>query len=95
MADWKITWNGRSWTEDDLTGTHVALIVTVQESDSWAMLNPLAGPLHLIGVLAAFIALADNRPVGDVAAELFRARAKDLADAIDVVTETEGIAEEV
>lgn len=84
MADWQITWNGNTWTDDDLTGAHIALIMGLQGVDSWEFCNPLAGPLKLLGVLAAFVSLAEQRVVGEVMQELTQARAIELLDAISI-----------
>lgn len=50
---WRLTWAGRTWTEDDLTGAHVEVLAAALGND-WAQLTPLRGPVHLLAFLAAF-----------------------------------------
>lgn len=70
MAGWQITWGKSQWTEDDLTGQHLMLIVTAQGADQWEQCDPTGGPVRLIGVLAALIAIAESRPIEKVIVEL-------------------------
>lgn len=82
MAGWQITWGKHTWTEDDLTGAHLLLIVASQGSDSWEQCDPTAGPARLIGVLAALIALANRVPVEQVIAQLSAMSASTLVSSI-------------
>lgn len=84
MADWQITWNGNSWTDDDLTGAHLAVIMALQGVDSWEFCNPLAGPVKLLGVMAALVSVAEQRAVTDVMQELVQVKAIDLLTALSI-----------
>lgn len=59
---WRIEWQGRTWSEDDLTGAHLALVALLNGVDDWATLDvanldPRIGPVRLMNLLAAFIAV--------------------------------------
>jgi hypothetical protein len=81
---WRLTWAGRTWTEDDLTGAHAALLTLMSSKDDWALLDPFAGPLTLMQILAAFIAAADRRDAIEVMGELGRLPIKQLLGAVSV-----------
>jgi hypothetical protein len=49
---WRLTWGGRTWTEDDLTGAHIEALARALGND-WGQLSPVRGPLHLLLFLAA------------------------------------------
>lgn len=63
---WKITWRGKSWTDADLTGQHLAVLVMMSGSDEWGQLSipealakakaeVLDGFMRLFYMLAAFV----------------------------------------
>lgn len=79
---WQITWEGRTWTEDDLTTAHLLAIVAAQGIDTWEQCDPTAGPARLVGMIAALVAIADHRPIDAVIAEVATSPALLLADAI-------------
>jgi hypothetical protein len=80
---WRLTWGDAEWTTADMTGGHAALICFGLGGDSWE-LNPTAGPIHLIAVLAAFISLAEGRPYVSVADELRALPLSALTDALTI-----------
>ena len=80
---WMLTWGEREFTADDLTGDHAALICLGLGGDTWD-LRPTVGPVHLVAVLAAFVALAEDRPYAAVAAELRAERLSVLTDALTI-----------
>lgn len=65
-----MTWNGTTWSEDDLTVGHVADIVRASGSEAWEALNPAQSPIRLIYMLAAFIAGAADEDVLIILAQL-------------------------
>lgn len=67
---WRIEWGGRSWSEDDLTGAHLAFVALLNGVDDWqaldvANLNPAIGPVRLMNLLAAFIAVEAGEAMDD------------------------------
>jgi hypothetical protein len=71
---WRITWRGRSWTDNDLTGQHVAVLAILNSRDDWADLNMteaiheaitsvIDGPLRLVNMIIA-LASVDRSPEG-------------------------------
>lgn len=81
---WRLTWGDKSWTEDDLTGAHLAVIVLIHGRDEWEVVSPLAGPVRLMAVLSAFIAIDEARAYPEVNAELSTATASALLAAVSM-----------
>lgn len=79
---WQITWNDRTYTEDDMTAAHVALIMQAQGVDDWSFVDPLGGPVKLMGVLAAFVSIGEQRELPDVMAEIGNTPAVNFIGAI-------------
>ena len=82
---WCLTWREHVFTQEDLTGAHVAVLCTLVR-DSWD-LSPQAGPLQLMAFLAAWLMIEDRRPIDDVLAELHAVSINVLREAL---TEFEG-----
>lgn len=80
---WRVTWGDRSWTEDDLTGRHLSLIVVGLGADTWDI-APTKGPMHLMAVLAACVCVESGASYGDVLAEMMTTPASALVDALTV-----------
>lgn len=53
---WTVTWNGETWSEDDLTVAHVADIIRSRGDASFGVLNPFQDAIAPIYILAAFLA---------------------------------------
>ena len=81
---WSLTWGKKTWTEADLTGQHLTLIVMGLGGDSWDI-SPVTGPVRLQAVLAAFITVDTGRDLTDVVQELNKAKALDLLGALSIV----------
>lgn len=63
-AGWRIGWRGRSWTDADIRGEHLAFVALMTGDDSWRMLevaevHPEAGPVRLMCLIAALVAVDD------------------------------------
>ncbi len=86
MKDWTLSWGDNSWSDADLTGAHLSLIAVGTGRDDWEF-SPDAGPVRLLAVLAAFIAVAEHRDYVSVVAELQHASALELVGALSI-TET-------
>lgn len=84
---WQITWNGRVWTEQDLTIGHVAAIVQSQGADSWEQIDPFAGPLRLLGILGVLVAADNEHTVEETIRAIALRPAVDLLNALSVVEE--------
>lgn len=82
---WMIAWGEHTWSEDDLTGAHAALITMISSADDWKLLDPFAGPVTLMQLIAVFVSIAEQRDVLEVMAELGRAPAKVLFAALTLV----------
>lgn len=72
MSAWRITWDGKSWTDDDLTGQHLATLALISGDDRFEDLAitedevrtyPGQGYMRLLNMLSALVAV-------DVAGEL-------------------------
>lgn len=86
---WQITWGGTTWTESDLTVGHAAVICAAQGADDWSMLNPFDGPVKLMGMVAALVAVAEQRAVGEVLAELAPVPMAELMAALSTVADVD------
>lgn len=86
---WAISWHGKRWTEADLTVGHIAVICGSQGEDRWEYVNPWGGPMRLMGVLAALIAVDEQRPVNDVLAELAQVSAAEFLGALSEAPDEE------
>lgn len=73
MKPWRITWRGKSWTDADVTGAHMAAIVGVTGDKTWAGLDPWRGPEALMGYLIALTGRAD---------EVMAAKAEEIVGAL-------------
>ena len=76
-----MTWGGREFTPEQLTGDHAALIVHGLGADTWD-LSPLSGVVHFVAVLGAFVAVAEGRPYASVGRGLRSAPLSALTDAL-------------
>lgn len=81
---WKLTWGDHTFTEQDLTGQHAALLALIHKDESWTPLgvSPLDGPVALMAYLAAFIAIAEGRDCLEVQIELAEQPLTDLMGAV-------------
>lgn len=69
MRAWRLTWGDASWTAEDLTARHLVLVAEARGVDDW-LFEPFRGPVRLIAVLAACIAVAEDVPLSVAAAAL-------------------------
>ena len=83
MADWLITWGEKSWAETDLTVADAAAIVLARGIDDWDF-DPTKGPMRLLYVLAALVAVDEGRPLRTVVAELMALPFATVFAALDV-----------
>lgn len=81
---WTITWGEHVWSEDDLTGAHAAMVTILSGKDAWGQLDPFAGPMTLMQILAACISLAEQRDAIEVVGELGLVPLKKLLAAVSV-----------
>lgn len=77
---WRLSWGDKSWTEDDLTGAHLSMIVAGVGTDTWDI-DPGAGPCRLMANLAAFLA-ADRGGYGKALVKVLAAPASVLLGAL-------------
>jgi hypothetical protein len=63
---WSLTWQGRTWTNRDLTGEHAAAVgEMLGMSPTWdwfdmTELHPALGPLQVMALIAAFVVVDDG-----------------------------------
>jgi hypothetical protein len=81
--NWTLTWGERAWTAEDLTGRHLALIAVGLGTDTWDI-SPTTGPVHLLAVLGACLAVDEGRELAEVMAELQQRPASELLAALSV-----------
>lgn len=94
---WRIEWDGKLYTWDDLTVGHVSLVATMAGVDGWETLSPSfidpgTGYMMAAFLLTAFIAaervddsMDDDESaavMASVFAEVRQIRVADLADAV-------------
>lgn len=72
------------WSENDVTGAHVALMTLLAGTDSFSILDPMSGPMALMANIAAYVSVSETRPVTDVMGELSAAPLKRILEAISV-----------
>lgn len=74
MAQWRITWGDRSWTEDDLTGQHLATLSLISGDDRFENLlitedevrsYPTEGYMRLMFMLATLLAVDAANELND------------------------------
>lgn len=69
---WRITWGGKSWTDQDLTVRHLGVLTILSGDDDWEALDVptklavarqgvLDGYMRLVNMVAAFVAV-DRTP---------------------------------
>jgi hypothetical protein len=97
VITWRIEWEGKSYTWDDLTVGHLALVALLSGEDSWETLDPrfvdpTSGYMAAAYLLTAF--LAQERVIDDMSdveasdvmasvyAEVGGVKASALADAV-------------
>lgn len=71
MSGWQISWQGATWTDDDITGAE-AVDISMRCGDGWRSLDPFASPVHLtviVGVLSQRLAAwTYDKTVGELGA---------------------------
>jgi hypothetical protein len=77
---WLITWGESSWSDSDLTGEHLVLM-QLGVNKGWSLM-PTEGPIQLISTIAALVAVAEQRPFDEVCAEVRKAGAQQLLEAL-------------
>lgn len=91
MSKWQIEWDGQTFGEDDLTGAHASIVTLIQGSDSWANLDPFAGPVRLMAILTAFLTVAGGgeADVRAIQAALSDSPVASLLAALSMVSDVE------
>lgn len=56
MTPFVMTLGDRRYTDADLTGSHLATVTLLVGEDDWAAIDPHAGPVRTMALLASFIA---------------------------------------
>ena len=91
---WRIEWRGRTWRESDLKGSHLAFVALLNGTDDWQMLdvadlNPTVGPVRLMNLIAAFMAVEQGADAAEdetvlvrIIREVGEAPAAELLDAV-------------
>lgn len=80
---WVIRWGDREWSEDDLLGVHLMLMVEGHGVDTWDV-APTSGPRRLLSTLAALISVEDRRDYEQVVSELLMEPASRLLEALQL-----------
>lgn len=63
---WTLTWQGRTWSDRDLTGEHAAAVAElIGAAPTWdwfdlSDIHPAMGPLQVMALLAAFVVVDDG-----------------------------------
>lgn len=78
---WTITWGERSWTDNEVLAGDMASIQLLL-GGGWENVDPWAGPLQLMGTIAALETRASGRELLEVMAEVRDSPATELLDAI-------------
>lgn len=74
MTGWTISWRGRSWTDRDLTGQHLATLAILSGDDRFADLSiteaeiveyPRLGYMRLMNLLGALVSVAVTDGIDD------------------------------
>lgn len=82
---WTITWGDKSWSEDDVTGQHLALVVlTMGGDDDWDAVRPTSGPIRLMAWIAALVSVDSGRDLVEVQGEVSAAPMSKILAAIEV-----------
>lgn len=85
IVEWKITWEGETYTEDDINGTAMMQLAAIL-GDTWQALSPINGPLSLITFI---IILAHLRTGEDMTALSERVQAKNVNELLDCLDVTQ------
>lgn len=83
-SSWVVRWGDREWSEDDLLGVHLMLMVDGHGVDTWDV-APTSGPRRLLSALAAFISVEDRRDYAQVVSELLLEPASRLLEALQLI----------
>lgn len=91
---WRITWQGRSWTDLDLTGQHLATLALISGDDRFKDLDiseaeirvyPALGHQRLMNMIAALSVVATSETFGDDTDEIAAALEEvQKAPAVDI-----------
>lgn len=80
---WRLTWEGHTWTDDDLTVADIAALIVLVGND-WEQMTPTGGPLHRMSFLSVLLARTTGEPFTAVRDRLLAAKASELAKALTV-----------
>jgi hypothetical protein len=82
---WRITWRGKSWTDADVTGQHLATLALLSGTDDFAQLDidPRHGHQRLMSMLMALVAVdrADGLEDVDAVTDLLAVALSEVAGA--------------
>jgi hypothetical protein len=68
VKPWTITLGERSWTDEDATVAHVAILDEVLGIRGWDALSPWSSPVVLAGWITVLESAASGLAIGDVMA---------------------------
>lgn len=96
---WRITWQGKTWTDEDLTGRHLATLALITGDDRFEDLRvdedeirayPLLGHQRLMCLLSALVAVdtaetfdGDESEVAAALEEIAKAKADDILGCVE------------
>lgn len=84
MKPWKITWDGDSFTGDDLLASDL-IDLQLLLGDGWRSCDPWTGPLHLTAMIAVYRARTRGDDLAAVSEQLKMVPARDLLATLDVM----------
>ena len=67
MKTWTITFGDKTWTDDDATVAHLAVLTEVLGIDGWEATSPWNGPVILAGWITVLTASATGKPIDECA----------------------------
>lgn len=81
MKNWKITWGGHSWTDEDVTAAHLVAVADILGGDSWTSASPWTGPKALAAWVTVLLGIATG-DLDEALAEVYSASGARLIGAL-------------
>lgn len=94
-GSWSISWKGRTWHMSEVTGEHLSFMnMMMDDGDTWEHLdmsnigseNAAAGPVRLQSWIVAFVMVADEMEVEELAMFIKEVRETPVGDLLDCFT---------
>lgn len=84
IVDWKLHWEGETYTEDDINGAAMMQLAAIL-GDTWQALSPLNGPLSLISFIIILAHIRTGEDMTALSERVQAASVNELLDALETI----------